>query len=603
MATQLGLFSTFLISAPPRVPLPSARNGSKICASTYNKPVLCITTPGDVLHQGSGGGSRRNANYPPSFGDYNLVKSLSSVDYTEDKYIKQVNELKDEAKLLIYAVADTDMPLAKLELLDSVQRLGLKYQFQNDIKQAIDAIYNNSTDAWLSDDDLYSTALRFRIFRQHGYTVSSQDVFQRFTDEAGNFKTNLCEDVKGLLSLYEASFFGFKGEDILDKAKAFSTTHLKNAVKGDLISPDMARKVNHALDMPLHWKLTRVEARWYIDTYEQEQNMIPSLIRLAKLDYNIVQSVYQKEVSKLASWWVNIGLQKMTFARDRLVEHHFWCNGIVSDPEYSAFRIMATKVICLITTIDDVYDVYGSLEEVELFTEYVERWDINEIDKLPVNIKTVLLAMFNTTNEIAFWTMQERDFNILPYLRKQWAYLCKAYLKEAKWFHSEYKPTLEEYLENAAVSIGAQILLFCAYFLTADKINVEALDYIDKFPSIMWSSCMIVRLTNDLGTSSGEMARGDNLKAVQCYMNDTGASEEVARKYVDNLVHETWKILNKDLLGKYPFGKAFVAANPNMARIGQTFYQYGDGHGNPQHWTKDHLKSLLFEPFALSQRR
>lgn len=97
------------------------------------------------------------------------------------------------------------------------------------------------------------------------------------------------------------------------------------------------------------------------------------------------------------------------------------------------------------------------------------------------------------------------------------------------------------------------------------------------------------------------MARGDTPKAVQCYMNDTGASEEVARNYVDNLVHETWKILNKDLLGKYPFGEAFLAANPDMARAGQTFYQYGDGHGNPQHWTKDHLKSLLFEPFALSQ--
>ena len=98
-----------------------------------------------------------------------------------------------------------------------------------------------------------------------------------------------------------------------------------------------------------------------------------------------------------------------------------------------------------------------------------------------------------------------------------------------------------------------------------------------------------------------ELARGDNLKAVQCYMNDSGESEEVARKYVDNLVHETWKILNKDLLGSYPFGEPFLTANPNLARTTQTFYQYGDGHGIPQHWTKDHLKSLLVEPFALSE--
>lgn len=97
------------------------------------------------------------------------------------------------------------------------------------------------------------------------------------------------------------------------------------------------------------------------------------------------------------------------------------------------------------------------------------------------------------------------------------------------------------------------------------------------------------------------MERGDNLKGVQCYMNDTGATEEVARKYVEQLVHETWKTLNKDLLGSYPFSEPFISANANLARTTQTFYQYGDGHGIPQHWTKDHLKSLLVEPFTLSQ--
>lgn len=127
-------------------------------------------------------------------------------------------------------------------------------------------------------------------------------MFQKFTDDTGNFKANLRENVNGLLSLYEASYFGFQGEDLIDKAKAFSKEHLKNSVQGKL-SHNMARKVNHALDMPLRWKLPRVEAIWYIDTYEQEPNMILSLLKLAKLDYNIVQSVHQKEVSKLARYF------------------------------------------------------------------------------------------------------------------------------------------------------------------------------------------------------------------------------------------------------------------------------------------------------------
>lgn len=96
------------------------------------------------------------------------------------------------------------------------------------------------------------------------------------------------------------------------------------------------------------------------------------------------------------------------------------------------------------------------------------------------------------------------------------------------------------------------------------------------------------------------MARGDTLKAVQCYMNDTGASEAESKKYIDNIVQETWKTLNKDLLGSYPFGEPFLTANPNLARTTQTFYQYGDGLGNPQYWIKNLLQSFLVEPFTLT---
>ena len=54
--------------------------------------------------------------------------------------------------------------------------------------------------------------------------------------------------------------------------------------------------------MPLRWTLPRVEARWYINVYEKEQNMNPNLLKFAKLDYNVIQSVQQKEVGKLARY-------------------------------------------------------------------------------------------------------------------------------------------------------------------------------------------------------------------------------------------------------------------------------------------------------------
>jgi (-)-alpha-terpineol synthase len=40
------------------------------------------------------------------------------------------------------------------------------------------------------------------------------EVFNNFKDERENFKACLCEDLKGMLSLYEASFLSIEGENI-----------------------------------------------------------------------------------------------------------------------------------------------------------------------------------------------------------------------------------------------------------------------------------------------------------------------------------------------------------------------------------------------------
>ena len=63
----------------------------------------------------------------------------------------------------------------------------------------------------------------------------------------------------------------------------------------------------------------------------------------------------------------------MSFARDRLVENFVWTVGTNFKPDFQYLRKVMTKVNSLITIIDDVYDVYGTLEELELFTEAVDR--------------------------------------------------------------------------------------------------------------------------------------------------------------------------------------------------------------------------------------
>ena len=56
-----------------------------------------------------------------------------------------------------------------------------------------------------------------------------------------------------------------------------------------------------------------------------------------------------------------------------MVECYFWILGVYFEPEYILARRILTKVIAMTSFIDDIYDVYGTIEELEIFTSAVER--------------------------------------------------------------------------------------------------------------------------------------------------------------------------------------------------------------------------------------
>ena len=63
--------------------------------------------------------------------------------------------------------------LRQLELVDELQRLGLLYHFEIEINQILKNMnekFRNGKDLeW--NNNLYATALHFRILRQHGYYI------------------------------------------------------------------------------------------------------------------------------------------------------------------------------------------------------------------------------------------------------------------------------------------------------------------------------------------------------------------------------------------------------------------------------------------------
>ncbi|CAL9774941.1 unnamed protein product, partial [Musa acuminata subsp. burmannicoides] len=137
------------------------------------------------------------------------------------------------------------------------------------------------------------------------------------------------------------------------------------------LSLSLRKQVAYALELPLHWRMHRLHTRWFIEAYQRDATMNPLLLELAKMDFNMVQGIYKRELSEASSrWWTDIGLAKrLPF----LVENYLWTVGWAFEPQFWSYREIQTNANCFVTMIDDVYDVYGTLDELELFTDAVDR--------------------------------------------------------------------------------------------------------------------------------------------------------------------------------------------------------------------------------------
>lgn len=129
--------------------------------------------------------------------------------------------------------------------------------------------------------------------------MGGSDVFNKFKDGEGNFKEDLISDVQGLLSLYEASYLSVQGEDILDEALEFTKTHLTKATQ---FGSPLADQVSYALRWPTRRGLPRKESRDYFSIYQQDDAHVKPLLKLAKLDYNIVQTLHQRDMKIITKY-------------------------------------------------------------------------------------------------------------------------------------------------------------------------------------------------------------------------------------------------------------------------------------------------------------
>ncbi|XP_076945767.1 alpha-isocomene synthase-like [Bidens hawaiensis] len=279
-------------------------------------------------------------------------------------------------------------------------------------------------------------------------TIVITNILNSYKGRDGTFKEPLENDIEGLLELFEATYLGVPGEIMIDDALAFTRGRLEHILKDpSLKNTTVSKQIEEALKRPLHKRLPRLEALRYIPFYQQQASHNESLLKLAMLGFNLLQSLHKIELSQISMWWKRYDVpNNLPYARNRLVECYFWSLSVFFEPQYSQSRMFLAKFISVETLLDDTYDAYGTYEELEMI-EYIE-----------------------------------------------------SYLKEAKWAKDGYIPSMEEHQEVTLVSSGYKNTLIASFCAMGVVITDDTFKWALTMPPIAKACCVLCRVMDDIVT-------------------------------------------------------------------------------------------------------
>ncbi|KAL2327942.1 hypothetical protein Fmac_021369 [Flemingia macrophylla] len=566
--------------------------------------------------------------HPSVWGDH-FISYLSPSHELDHNIGTQIETLKKEVSKMI--VSETHNPLAKVDLIDSISRLGVKYHFESEIDEALQQIHKNYVvnGEIIIEANLGSLAVLFRILRQHGFHVSPL-VFNKFKDLQGNFSERLFSDVEGILSLYEASHVMIHGEEILEEALAFTSTQLKSIVT--TLSPFLAAQVNHSLRQSLHKNLPRLEARRYISTYEQHPYHNEILLTLAKLDFNKLQHLHQKEFGNICQWWKDLDISsKLPYVRDRIVELCFWTLGAYFEPQYSQARNILVKTFAMALITDDIYDAYGTIDELELLTKAIERlnrklvktnflhylffirkqnyviilmnlifrWDMSCLDDLPESMKLPFELLINIYEDLEQEMIKEGKLYCINYFKEEYKKFVRAYMIEARWLNENYKPTIEEYLHSSSISAGYSLVVTTSYIGIGDIATENIFKWATNEPKILKAASIISRLMDDIVSNEFEQKRKHVSSFLECYMNQYGESTVAAIRECQKKITNAWKDINEECLMPTNVPMPFLTRIFNLTCFMDVFYKDEDNFTHSRGTMKSSIKALLIDSMSI----
>nr|XP_009764783.1 PREDICTED: viridiflorene synthase-like [Nicotiana sylvestris] len=478
--------------------------------------------------------------------------------------------MKEKTRSMLLACGKT--VYEKLNLIDIIERLGIAYHFEKQIDNMLYHIHNADPDFEGHEyNDLYICALQFRMLRQHGYNISP-GVFRKFQYGNGQFKRSLSTDVLGMVCLYEASHVRTHGEYILDEALAFTTTHLQSTVQH--LKSALKKQVTHALEQSLQKGIPRAEIRYYISNYDEGESKNDVLLRFAKLDFNLLQMLYKNELGEISRWWKDLNfMTTLPYAKDRIIECHFWTVGVYFEPQYSQARIMLAKTIAMISIVYDTFNASDILKELDIYTDAIQRWDINQIDELPNYMKLSYKALLDLYEDYEKELAKDGRSSVVHYAKERMKEVVRSYYVEKIWFIKGYMPHVSQYLNNA-LATSTYYLLATTSCLGMKSAIEEDFEWLSKNPKFLETNATLCRVVDDIASYEVEKGRGQIATRIECYMRDYGVLTEELMDKFQEMIEIAWKDVNKGILKPTHVPMEILNRILNLARVIDVTYKH-----------------------------
>ncbi|XP_019162041.1 PREDICTED: (E,E)-geranyllinalool synthase isoform X2 [Ipomoea nil] len=481
------------------------------------------------------------------------------------KSLKYLNSLVQNYPNGVAARYPMDEELIKLCVIDHIQRLGLAEHFSQEIAQTLSQIYRNQQKAAELPHDMTSLAeklhkdsLAFRLLRMQGFHMNPRKLcwFLKHEDIVGHLEENHEYFTCVLYNIYRATDLMFHGEDELEEARSFSRNLLQKSLAlrdGDdnlSVSPELLNLIERELSVPWSARMDHLDNRLWIENkfnpllwigkdsyYRLSCLQNEKLLQLAEKNFELRQSTYRNELEELKRWSKEKGLVDIGFGREKTMYTYFAVATSTSLPHDSIIRLIAAKAAIVITVADDFFDMEGSLPDLQLLNDAVQRWDG---ENLRGPSKVIFDALEDLVTEIATRYYIQRGSKITAQLRDIWRETFGSWMRESTWSQTGYRPTMEQYLETGMVSIAADtVLLPAACFLTPSlpTHKMKPAFYEDATKLLMTAT----RLLNDIQSYQKEKEVG-KMNYVLLHLNEHPEGHiEDSIAYVNDMVDKMRK--------------------------------------------------------------